>query len=197
MDAAPTLRARKKARTRRTLSETALDLFERKGFDATTVDDIAERAEISRSTFFRYFPTKESVLFPHSAKRLSRFRAALRSAGAGSAAFETVRRALLEMAELYVANREELVAQHRVVESSASLIAYERELDLQWEAAIANALEREDGAEAAHRRRARVLAGAVMGAIRATLREWFVTGGEGDLVAMGTEALDMLERGVL
>lgn len=56
------LRERKKTKTRAAIQAAALHLFERQGYDATTIDQIAERAEISQSTFFRYFPTKEDVV---------------------------------------------------------------------------------------------------------------------------------------
>ncbi len=55
------LRERKKARTKATIQHHALRLFQAQGYDATTVEQIAEAAEISPSTFFRYFPTKEEV----------------------------------------------------------------------------------------------------------------------------------------
>ena len=57
------LRERKKARTRAAIREHALRLFRELGYQATTVDQIAAAAEISRATFFRYFPTKEAVVF--------------------------------------------------------------------------------------------------------------------------------------
>src|SRR5215469_7353234 len=56
------LRERKKAKTRAALQQHALRLFQQQGYDATTVEQIAEAAEISPSTFFRYFPTKEDVV---------------------------------------------------------------------------------------------------------------------------------------
>jgi AcrR family transcriptional regulator len=51
------------ARTRNALLEAALNLFSANGYDETTTDQIAESAGVSPRTFFRYFPTKESVLF--------------------------------------------------------------------------------------------------------------------------------------
>ena len=56
------LRERKKAKTRAAIREHALRLIIKQGYDATTVEQIAEAAEVSPSTFFRYFPTKEDVV---------------------------------------------------------------------------------------------------------------------------------------
>lgn len=62
-DAAATgLRERKKIRTRAAIRDNAMRLFTQQGYTATTIDQIAEAADISPSTFFRYFPTKEAVV---------------------------------------------------------------------------------------------------------------------------------------
>src|SRR5580692_9316282 len=64
------LRARKKMRTRLAIEAAAVALFESKGYEATTVEEIAELAEVSPTTFFRYFPTKADVLLSDHGQRL-------------------------------------------------------------------------------------------------------------------------------
>lgn len=63
-DAKPPLRVRKRNRIRRDLQRAAITLVERNGYQATSVDDICDEAEVSRSTFFRYFGNKEAVFQP-------------------------------------------------------------------------------------------------------------------------------------
>lgn len=57
------LRERKRRQTRERISQAAIALFIDRGFDATTVDDIAAAADVSKRSFFDYFPTKEDVIF--------------------------------------------------------------------------------------------------------------------------------------
>lgn len=66
---------------RRRVVDAALALFDEQGYDATTVDQIAARAGISRSTFFRLFPSKEEVIFPDHAGLHARISARLEAAG--------------------------------------------------------------------------------------------------------------------
>ncbi|GGS89721.1 TetR/AcrR family transcriptional regulator [Streptomyces chromofuscus] len=58
----PGLRERKKIRTREAIRSATYDLIEEQGYDATTIEQIADRAEVSPSTVFRYFPTKEDIV---------------------------------------------------------------------------------------------------------------------------------------
>jgi AcrR family transcriptional regulator len=63
-------RERKKEETRRRIFKAAVTLFRQRGFGATTVDDITERADVAKGTFFNYFPRKDAVLAYLSEERL-------------------------------------------------------------------------------------------------------------------------------
>jgi AcrR family transcriptional regulator len=89
------LRERKKARTRATIRAEALRLFREQGYHATTVEQIAAAAEVSPSTFFRYFPTKEDVVLqddmePLLAEAIEQQPSDLGVVAATRAAFRTV-----------------------------------------------------------------------------------------------------------
>lgn len=58
------LRQRKKDSSRRAIEDAAWELFAEQGYEETSVNDIAERADVAPRTFFRYFPTKEAVMYP-------------------------------------------------------------------------------------------------------------------------------------
>lgn len=68
------LRQRKKDATRQAISDAAWSLFAEKGYDETSINDIAERAVIAPRTFFRYFPTKEAVMYPDFDQALEKVR---------------------------------------------------------------------------------------------------------------------------
>ena len=185
------LRERKKARTRESLIRVAHQLFQQQGFEATTVEQIVDAAEVSRRTFFRYFPAKEAVVFPYNEQRLARLSEALDRGPEGLAG---VRAALLELARDFVRERATMLAQQRLIKASPALAALERQHDDQWEAALARALGR--GGNKGQKRRARWMAGAMMGMTRAILSDWYATEARTDLVRLANQGFDLLETGI-
>ncbi|MFH2071969.1 MAG: TetR family transcriptional regulator, partial [Actinomycetota bacterium] len=87
------LRARKKLRTRQTIERVALDLFERHGFTATTIEEIAAAADIAPRTFFHYFPSKEDVVTADYTSRLQQIVAALQTGPRDQTPWATLRAA--------------------------------------------------------------------------------------------------------
>ena len=189
------LRARKKDATRRALLAAANRRFHDAGYEATTIDLVAQDIGISRRTFFRYFPDKESLAFPHRHERLARFLELLAGSPADETPFTSLRRIARIFAKEYMQHRDSLVAQQALVQTAPALLAREAEIDRDWEAGMARAFGERYGTGHEAELRARVLAGAAIGVIRATMRYWFASGGNADLAWLGDEALDRLERG--
>jgi AcrR family transcriptional regulator len=94
------LRARKKGRTRDAIRDAAHDLFVERGYAGTTVDDIAAAADISPRTFFRYFTSKEEVLFSRFDETLDLLREFLDQRPAGESVGDGLRAASAEFATL-------------------------------------------------------------------------------------------------
>jgi AcrR family transcriptional regulator len=88
------LRARKRRQTRQRIIDAGLRLFVSKGYDATTLDAIAEAADISRRTYFSYFASKDDLLLAWQDDAIDDLRAALVDAAAGRTALDAARAAL-------------------------------------------------------------------------------------------------------
>lgn len=190
-------RALKKQATRQALISAAQQRFQRFGYAGTTIDEICADAEVSRRSFFRYFADKQSLVFPQRAERLQRFRDLLGPAAGDADPISKLRRIARLFAQQYGDHRASLVAQQQLIESSPDLVAREREIDRDWELAMAEALRNYLGDCADREQRACQFAGAAIGVIRATLRYWFEHTGSPDLEALGQAALDGLEQGFL
>ncbi|MFL6126550.1 TetR/AcrR family transcriptional regulator [Actinophytocola sp.] len=91
------LRDRKRARTRQALIDAATELFERKGYDETTIADIAAAAEIGARTFFSYFGSKEELLFPEADYRVQAAIDAIATRGPDEGPADVLLRALGEV----------------------------------------------------------------------------------------------------
>jgi len=159
----PGLRERKKAKTRASIREHALRLFREQGYAATRVEQIAEAAEVSPATFYRYFPTKEDVVLQDDLDVLA-FEA-MENQPAGLSPLAAVRAAMAEALPRFTEEerdrfRETTALTHEVPEIRArALDEFARTIDL-FAAAMARRTGREPGDFAV-----RALAGAVFGVI--------------------------------
>jgi AcrR family transcriptional regulator len=119
--AQPSRRKEHKLRTQRALQQAALELFAERGYDTTTTDEISERAGVSPRTFFRYFPTKESVLFVGEYGWFQSFTRLFLAQPAKLSDLEALRATLHTLAPSLVKIRHALVLYERAVASSAAL----------------------------------------------------------------------------
>ncbi len=122
----PGRRERKVAATRRTILDTARTLFTRQGFAETTVEQIAERADVAPRTFFRYFPTKESLLFADFDEVRRAMFETLEARPENEDPLRSLSVALCEMARVIEARRDELVWGFRLCAGQEVEGVYER-----------------------------------------------------------------------
>ncbi|MEY2433588.1 MAG: hypothetical protein QOC92_3313, partial [Acidimicrobiaceae bacterium] len=120
-----TLRERLRENVRRELREAALELFARDGYAATSVDDLARGAGVSRSTFFRYFGSKEALLLREAEESTGLYLQILGGRPAHEDRLEALEESLIEFAELVRTDerRHEAVLASMIIESDASLTA--------------------------------------------------------------------------
>ncbi|GAA3968749.1 TetR family transcriptional regulator [Actinomadura viridis] len=107
MDHSPGLRERKKRRTRAALATAALRLFAERGYEETTIADIAAAAEVSPRTFFSYFPSKEDVVFAEVDDRLEEVAEKLAHREPRESAWQTIRRGVIGVMEALVSEHGE------------------------------------------------------------------------------------------
>ena len=119
--------ARWEPNARERLERAALALFTEHGFDATTVAEIADRAGLTKSTFFRHFADKREVLFGGQDMLVQLFGDAIRSAPAAATAAECLAAALEAAAVAFTPERHDLAPQRRAVIAANSELQ-EREL---------------------------------------------------------------------
>jgi AcrR family transcriptional regulator len=184
------LRLRKRARTRAALISAALELFERQGYEATTIDEIAAAADVSPRTFFRYFATKEEVaLGDDLGAEILRLLAAR---PADEPMLESVR--LVAAGSLVLVSEEDLDAllrRLRIVYRTPSLRARRWEYQLE--------MGRISGAMLAERRGlpsddlgSRVTAAAAFTAVEVAMDHWQQHDGRDELGAVVDAALELL-----
>ncbi len=119
------LRERKKQRTRRALADAALRLFTEKGYDATTLEEVADQADVSKSTFFRFFPAKEAAAIEAEAELWSAYLEALSRLELSGEVLEVLHQTLaVAVATLETSWDERFLATRRLVAAEPALLGY-------------------------------------------------------------------------
>ena len=174
-----------------------MSLFARQGFDGTTVEEIAEACEVSPRTFFRYFPTKEDVLFADADARRARLLAAIAERPADEAPFVALCAAMRSLVPDYRDDRDALVARAGIVAASPHLEAYKAEHRHGWEAEVVDALEQRALAQHSpfDREPLQLVTAVATATLRVTLDDWIAAPGGPDLDVLLDRAFRRLASG--
>ncbi|MEV5125344.1 TetR/AcrR family transcriptional regulator [Streptomyces decoyicus] len=176
---APTgLRERKKQRTRDALIRAALELFTEQGYDATTIDEIAETVDVSQRTYFRYFANKEDVAFAVQEMVEARFLDELRARPAAEAPLTALRSAVtvawddIGSAIESVIPVELHMRSFQMIESTPALVAAHLRRSSELEEQIARLIAGREGLDVDTDPRPRVLVAAFSGVMRVAGKVW-------------------------
>jgi AcrR family transcriptional regulator len=190
MTAPPSRRAAKKAATRRAIQEHALRLFLERGYDATTVEQISTAADVSHMTFFRYFPTKESVV---DTDDYDPFIAELiRSRPADEDPVTAIHHALVSgLVAVLPTDRDAIFERNRLIMSTPALRARQADNQHATRTLFANALAARADLPAPTYA-LEVLAAVALAAMTTALNTWNNEDGTPDLVELVDEAFSTL-----
>jgi AcrR family transcriptional regulator len=168
------LRARKRRQTRQRLADTGLRLFLAQGYEATTLDQIAEAAGVSRRTIFHYFEQKEDILLAWKSGLGEAIGAAIRAEAPDRPPLEVALSAMLTLAGRYQAG--DLIRIERLLASTGKLDASNHAKYAEQEQAVLQALASLWPAPE-RRARLRLAAMAAIGALRLAMERWAERGG--------------------
>jgi AcrR family transcriptional regulator len=189
------LRERKKDRTRRTLQAEAVRLFATKGFQATTIEEVAAAAEVAPRTFFRYFSSKEEVVFWSEHQPMLAGHVAARPAEEPAA--QALRRGLTDgLASFYDQDRDRLLERSKLACRTPALQPRWRQQQADLAAGMAQLLAHRLGVPADDLE-VRAVAAAIAAALFVAIEEWQAHDGQQDLGARIDRTLGSVLAGPL
>jgi AcrR family transcriptional regulator len=192
-DPSPGLRERKKQQTKERLITAALLLFRDRGYEGATVEAIAEQAEVSVTTFFRYFDSKEDVFLEGHRAIINRVEAAIRERPPGVSVIAALRRTIVEILEAQPELEIRDEPQHKDLDAVPELRDRIRDHEEQIRGAIADAYAEQLGVPAGDMR-PRLLAGTILSAFDSARTAWLEDRTDVSLGVYLTNALDVVER---
>jgi AcrR family transcriptional regulator len=188
------LRERKKLKTRRAIQDHALRLFVERGYDATTVEQIAAAAEISPSTFFRYFPSKEDCVLTDEYDPI--MAEVFRAQPPELSVIEALRGMYRDvLTRLYARDKEQILTRTKLIFSVPALRA--RSFDLMHQESVTTfaALTAERAGRSADDPQVRIFTWAMMAALAASIATWAASDGALDLPRLVDDAMTFLAAG--
>ena len=141
-------RERNKRERRRRLEDVALELFEREGFDKTTIEQIASEAELAPRTFFSYFATKDDLVLADYSERLERILTELEQRPDNEPAWDALRASFATVAADYESEHDRIRRRFTIMASNPSVFARSLHLQAGWEQALTRRLTTRLGAQA-------------------------------------------------
>lgn len=176
------------------VAEMAIELFTERGYEGTTIDDICEVAGISRSTFFRYFPTKEDVLLRDYVDMDDSLLAALTARPDEEKPWVAIRRALDPLIDQYSANPERTLRSAKLFIKTPALVTFHREKLMRWGQFLTPELARRLGADPEDPTdpRATALITAALACLDATLAAWATADGVPHLAQLLDRAMNAI-----
>ncbi|MBA2349966.1 MAG: TetR family transcriptional regulator [Solirubrobacterales bacterium] len=187
------LRERRRRATGADLVSAALVLFTERGFDATTMEDVADAAGVSRRTLYRYFPRKDDLVFAAPAGWLGEWDAVIADRRPQEPLYAVMRRGARAVAQQIAADPEPVLTSSRISRTTPSLQPRLEASNREWRERIAALVGAEIGADPATDARCTVTAGAIMGAIDGMLKAWTASAGKRDPVKMTDDVMRRLE----
>ena len=169
------LRERNRRQTLQRIAEVGIELFLAKGYDATTLDEIAAAAGISRRTFFYYFRSKDDILLAHLAGYADALRGTILESASAGEPIDVMRDALVKLSARFESPR--TIAIVRVIRETRTLHASRQARQLQLEQAACDAL-RELWPAKERRDRLRLVAMASMALMRLVVDAWIEQDGK-------------------
>lgn len=191
--------AAQRLKMRRELAAAAMELFATKGYEATTVDEIAARAGVARRTFFRHFRSKEEAIFPDHDDTLVRAEAVLNAAPPHEHPLDTVCRGIKEVMKMYAGSPSVAVARYQLTREVPTLRQAEIASVSRYERLFTRYLLGHFDEQAHHDGNddpllAEVAASAVVTAHNHVLRRWLRAGGQGDVENQLDHAFAIVRR---
>jgi AcrR family transcriptional regulator len=186
------LRRRARDAVRAEIAETAFQLFTQRGFDQTTVDDIAAAAGLSRRSFFRYFASKEDAVLGMLNAVGDAIAAELAARPAGEPPWTSLRRALDVLVTTYLGDPKVALARFRLIHQTPALRTTLLDKQDRWQRSLAQVLAARLGADPAHDLRPQLLAATALAALDVASRRWLASDGHANLATLLDESFALL-----